>query len=258
MKFFLSALLALSFTAASANAKDLVVVVGGTGQSGIEVIKQLQADDAYDVRATTRNVEHAKETHGEDIDWVSMEVQDVDQIRAAFKGADFIISTIGARTARGPNGPEYVDYGGVKNIVGVAKDYGVKQFVLMSAASAGKTDHMLNVAVNNVLIWKWLGEDYLRDSGMPYTVIRPVALRNEPRGLRGVTFATMGNYDLGYIARADAAAIMIDSLQNPAALNKSIEIIGSDDVEAEQWKTLYASIPTDLKPLDTGEFSDGQ
>jgi hypothetical protein len=51
---------------------------------------------------------------------------------------------------------------------------------------------------------------------------------------------------------------MIDSLQNPAALNKSIEIIGSDDVEAEQWKTLYASIPTDLKPLDTGEFSDGQ
>jgi len=32
----------------------------------------------------------------------------------------------------------------------------------------------------------------MRVSGMPYTVIRPVALRNEPRGLRGVTFATMG------------------------------------------------------------------
>ncbi len=243
---------------ATAVAKDLVVVVGGSGQSGIEVINALQQSGTYDIRATTRNVERTKERHSADIEWVSMDVQDLDGIRTAFAGADFVISTIGSASRSGPNAPEFVDYQGVKNMVGIAKDYGVKQFVLMSAASAGKIDRMPNVAVNNVLVWKWLGEDYLRDSGLPYTVVRPVALRNEPRGRRGINFGGMGSYDLGYIARADAAAVMVASLNNPDALNKTIEIIGYDDTTPESWEDSFSVIPLDPKPFDTGEFSDGQ
>ena len=258
MRTLIVAFLASFFAVFAASAKDLVVVVGGTGQSGIEVIRTLQALDTYDIRATSRNVERALERHGSDIEWVAMDVQDLDSIRLAFTGADHVISTIGSVSRSGPNAPEFVDYQGVKNMVGIAKDYGVKQFVLMSAASAGKTDHMLNVAVSNVLVWKWLGEDYLRDSGLPYTVVRPVALRNEPRGQRGVTFAVMGSYDLGYIARADTAAVMVAALENPDAFNKTIEVIGNDETPPETWQNSFVDIPPDPKPIDTGEFSDGQ
>ncbi len=211
-----------------------------------------------DVRATTRNVERATERYGTDIEWVAMDVQELDEIRAAFTGADYVISTIGSVSRSGPNAPDFVDYRGVKNMVGIAKDYGVKQFVLMSAASAGKTEHFLNVAVNNVLVWKWLGEDYLRDSGLPYTVIRPVALRSGPRWQRGVNFGVMGSCDLGYIARADAAAVMVASLDNPNALNKTIEIIGDDETPPATWQSSFASIPLDPKPMGSANFGGGQ
>ncbi len=255
-RFLAIALFALASTGLSA--KDLVVVVGGSGQSGIEVVKLLTESGQYDVRATARDVGSAQERHGDEIDWVAVDVLNADQTRAAFDGADFVISTIGSVSPAGPNAPEFIDYGGIKSMVSIAQEQGVKQFVLMSAAGAGNADHLLNVAFSNVLVWKWLGEDYLRDSGLPYTVVRPTALRNEPVGQRGVLFGPAKSFDLGYIARADVAAVMIAALENPGALSKTIEVIGDDDAAPSAWHSHFASIPVDGKPEAPAEYSDGQ
>ena len=95
-----------------------------------------------------------------------MDARILDEIRTAMDGAYYVISTIG-RSCFDPGGPasaRHMDYQGVVNLAGVALDKGVKHFVLTSALSAGVLDQPLNQFCDNVQMWKWLGEDYFRDS----------------------------------------------------------------------------------------------
>ena len=40
----------------------------------------------------------------------------------------------------------------------------------------------MNDALGGLLTWKLAGEDLIRESGIPYTIVRPVALTDEPAG----------------------------------------------------------------------------
>ena len=161
--FFGMALLMISL-ALPALAADRVVVVGGTSKTGISAIRQAM-DAGYDVVGTTRSLERARERYGSDINWAVVVIKDPASVEAAFAGADYIISSIGSLEPKGDNRPENVDYKGVANMVDAAIAAGVKRFVLISSAGAGgDVRNRLNYIFNNILVWKWLGEDYLRDS----------------------------------------------------------------------------------------------
>ena len=226
-------------------AKDLVVVVGGTGKTGIEVVKQLTAEGQYLVRATTRDVERAKANAGYDVDWVYADVKDVSSLRSAIGGADYVISAIGAVAPRGENSPKYIDYQGVVNLVDLCQELAVKQFVLTSAIGVGNVDHFLNVFFGNVQVWKWLGEDYIHDSGLPYTIVRPGGLSDEPAGQAGIKLAAKGDLHGGYIPRADVARVLIESVGNPDALKKTIEIISDEEASIDSWKADFGEIAAD-------------
>jgi len=226
-------------------AKDLVVVVGGSGKTGIEVVKQLTAKEQYELRATTRNVGRAKANIGDDIDWVYADVKDVSSLRSAIDGADYVISAIGAGAPGGENGPKHIDYQGVVNLVDICQELGVKQFVLTSAIGVGDVDHFLNVLFGNVQVWKWLGEDYIHDSGLPYTIVRPGGLSDGPAGHAGIKLAAKGALHGGEIPRADVAQVLIESIGNPNAIKKTIEIISDEATEVDLWKADFASIKVD-------------
>lgn len=40
----------------------------------------------------------------------------------------------------------------------------------------------MNDELGGLLTWKLAGEDAIRASGLPYTIVRPVALTEEPAG----------------------------------------------------------------------------
>lgn len=40
----------------------------------------------------------------------------------------------------------------------------------------------MNAELGGLLTWKLAGEDEIRNSGLPYTIVRPVALTEEPAG----------------------------------------------------------------------------
>lgn len=227
---------------------DLVVVAGGSGGTGQETIKQLVAA-GYEVRATTTNVERAQERFPDwDIEWVKMDVRKIDEIRAALTGADYLISTIGGscRDPGGPNSPRYVDYEGVMMMAGVSRTLSLKQMILVSAANAGVADQPLNRFCDNIQMWKWLGEDYLRDSGFPYTIVRPGGLVDEAGGEQGIDVraAKVGNRGAS-IPRADVAAVLVEAIGNDDAMGKTFEIFGAPDGEAGAWKGDLKGVPAD-------------
>lgn len=248
MKRFLATLIATLLITLPAIAAELVVVAGGSGRTGQETVKALLAA-GYAVRATTTNVERAETRFPTlDVEWVKMDVRKLDEIRDALQGADYLISAIGGscRDPGGPNSPRYVDYEGTVAMAGVARTLGLKQMVTVSAANAGVADQPLNEFCDNVQMWKWLGEDYLRDSSLPYTIVRPGGLTDEEGGEQGIDIRAPKVGNRGpQIPRADVAAVLVAALGNPEAVGKTVEIFGEPAGDPQDWTDDFVDVPAD-------------
>ena len=220
------------------HSQDVVLVAGASGGTGRHILREL-ARQGYTVRAMTRDAQRAIEHYGSDYDWVEADVRDPDSLDQVFAGVDRVISAVGATEPTGPNGPEFVDFAGVRNMVFAAKAHAVSRFVLISSAGISHQDHPLNRVYGNVLIWKGRGEQALRDSGLDYVILRPGALIDEPGGARGILFDQRDARGLvreESITRADVAAVAVECLVNADVRNKTFGIINDAQLQSSAWR----------------------
>jgi uncharacterized protein YbjT (DUF2867 family) len=98
--------------------------------------------------------------------------------------------------------------------------------------------------LNNVLIWKFKGEEALRASGVPYTIARPGGLVNESGGQKSIIFA-QGDDGTGTIPRADLARVCVAALGLPDALNTTFEVNSGKSAPAQSFAELFAGLVTD-------------
>jgi uncharacterized protein YbjT (DUF2867 family) len=232
----------------SLEGKPIVVVVGATGRTGRQLIEQLARDDRYELRSLARDAAKAERELGASYNWRQADVTRAESLLAPLRGATYVISAIGATERSGPNGPEFVDYGGVKNLADAAKRGGVQQLVLISSigveGEGGFTRWILNLIAGDVLIWKKKGEQALRASGLGYTIIRPGGLSDKPGGQTGLKFDQDPDA-FGGITRADTAAVAIATLGNPDALGKSFNAVADAEAQRDAWRQSFAALADD-------------
>jgi len=224
-------------------AGDLVLVAGATGRTGNRVVSELLAHGDR-VRAFVRDADDAREKLGADIDYAVGDVRQRETIDAALDGVTAIISAIGAGREDPSNGPEFVDYGGTKNLVEAAADAGLEHFVVISSAGVTHEDHVLNKMFNNVLIWKFKGEEVVRNSGVTYTIIRPGGLTDKAGGEKEIVFE-QGDNASGMIPRADLARVCVASLIYPEARNRTFELVGTDGPFTDDLQSQFAGLSGD-------------
>ena len=219
-RYFLSMVISLSLLPpVLAQEKPTVLVVGASGGTGRFIIAMLK-ERGYEVLPTSRNPERAAATVGGSFAWRSMDITSRDSVDAAVRDVDFVVTAHGATEAQGPNDPEHVDWIGTRNLIDVAGNIGVKHYVMISAASAGNPDSPLNRRFGNVLIWKGRAEDYLRDSGLRYTIIRGPGLRDDPGGQKPIVLE-QGGSERRLLTREDLASVAVAVLNNEAAMGKT-------------------------------------
>ncbi|KAH9621518.1 hypothetical protein KSS87_002325 [Heliosperma pusillum] len=80
----------------------------------------------------------------------------------------------------------------------------------------------LNKELDFILTYKLKGEDLLRDSGIPYTIVRPCALTEEPAGADLIF--EQGDNITGKISREEVARICVAALESPHARDKTFEV----------------------------------
>ncbi|XP_047315296.1 protein HIGH CHLOROPHYLL FLUORESCENCE PHENOTYPE 173, chloroplastic [Impatiens glandulifera] len=80
----------------------------------------------------------------------------------------------------------------------------------------------LNKELGSILTFKLKGEDLIRESGIPYTIVRPCALTEEPAGADLIF--DQGDNITGKIAREEIARICLAALDSPHACNKTFEV----------------------------------
>jgi uncharacterized protein YbjT (DUF2867 family) len=66
------------------------------------------------------------------------------------------------------------------------------------------------------------GEDLIRESGIPYTIVRPCALTEEPAGADLIF--DQGDNITGKISREEIAFICVAALASPNAVEKTFEV----------------------------------
>ncbi|NDJ25242.1 NAD(P)H-binding protein [Nostoc sp. B(2019)] len=130
------------------------------------------------------------------------------------------------------------------------------QFVLVSSAGVTRPGRpginldeeppavRLNDQLGGILTWKLKGEDSLRESGIPYTIIRPCALTEEAGG-KELIFE-QGDNIRGKISREDVAEICVRSLKLANACNITLEVKeGENSVNSIDWQRLFSNLQRD-------------
>lgn len=150
-----------------------VLVAGATGGTGRHVVAELRAR-SVSARLLVRNIEAARELLGE-AEYFEGDILASD-LEPAFNGITAVISALGSRE---PDGLRTVDLPGTVNLVKAAQSARVARFVLCSTIGAvptpGVPDHLIKTFAP-----KGEAEAALRESGIPFTIIRPGRLIDAP------------------------------------------------------------------------------
>mmetsp|Transcript_3067 Transcript_3067/g.5274 ORF Transcript_3067/g.5274 Transcript_3067/m.5274 type:complete len:591 (+) Transcript_3067:48-1820(+) len=90
----------------------------------------------------------------------------------------------------------------------------------------------MNDMLGRILEWKLAGEDAIRASGIPYLIIRPCALTEEPRrGYSGLR-VSQGDTMTGKMSRDDLATLIVDALDSNSLTNKTFELAELKEAES--------------------------
>lgn len=145
--------------------------------------------------------------------------------------------------------PEQVDWLGQKNQIDAAKEAGVRHIILVGSMGGTNPNHPLNSLGNGkILIWKRKAEQYLADSGVPYTIIRPGGLQDKEGGVRELLIGKDDELlatDTKTIARADVAEVCVQALLFEETINKAFDLASKPEGEGtptKDFKALFSQL----------------
>ena len=100
--------------------------------------------------------------------------------------------------------------------------------------------HPLN-RVTASLPGRLAAEQALRASGLPWTVVRPTWLTDDPAGAHAVTVTQDPRAD-GMLARADLAAVLVAAAEHPGARGKTFALFNEPGEPPHDWAQMFAGL----------------
>ncbi|OMO66342.1 hypothetical protein CCACVL1_21208 [Corchorus capsularis] len=245
-----------------------VLVTGAGGRTGQIVYKKLkERSDQFVARGLVRTPESKEKIGGADDVFVG-DIRDSSTLVPALQGVDYLIILTSAVPRMKPGFdptkggrpefyfeegayPEQVDWIGQKNQIDAAKEAGVKQIVLVGSMGGTNLNHPLNSLGNgNILVWKRKAEQYLADSGVPYTIIRAGGLQDRDGGIRELLVGKddeLLQTETRTIARPDVAEVCIQALKYEESKFKAFDLASKPEgvgTPTKDFKALFSQITT--------------
>jgi NADH dehydrogenase len=246
----------------------MILVAGATGMTGGVITKLLLAQ-GKSVRILVRKNSPAEEMAKQGMATspseliqagaqpVYGELRDRASLEKAVVGVKTVIVT--ANSILRDNDIDNVDHKGIKTLIDAAKDAGVNHIIFTSAFSASldSPDPFFKI--------KALVEDYLRQSGITYTILRPglfmevwigTVVGMPLRANQPVTLVGKGGSRQPFVSLVDVAKYAVAAVDNPAAKNTAIQISGPssynwNDIVEAVGKVLGQPLPVNyVAPFD--------
>lgn len=200
-----------------------VIVFGSTGTIGKHVVEQC-LDKGYEVSAFSRGLSGSKNKNHRNLKIVEGDVLNSSDVQTAIKGMDVVCIALGS----GKNRTSTVRSEGTKIIIDAMKTNGVKRLICQSTLGAGESNGNLNFFWKHIM-FGWflkqvfldheLQEEYVKKSGLEWTIIRPGAFTDGNKTqLYQHGFSTNDRSVKLKISRADVADFMLKQFDNSSYL----------------------------------------
>lgn len=183
-----------------------ILVAGATGKTGRRVVGELQKMGHTPIAmaresSDTSVLPEGAQTRIADLTNLSDDVCD---------GCDAVVFAAGSGGDTSEELTQKVDRDGAQHLVDIAKKSGVSRFVMLS--SVGTDQPEKGGEMQHYLEAKRAADDHLKASGLPYAILRPVALTDED-GSRKMLFGD--DVDVkAEAARGDVAYVLADAVEN--------------------------------------------
>lgn len=217
-----------------------LAITGASGKTGWRI-----ADEALRrgqrVRAIVRpdSVLPSALEGRDQLELVRLELADATGLQAALEGCEALVIATGARPSIDLAGPLKVDALAMRDQIAACKAVGLQRVVLVSSLCAGRWLHPLNL-FGLILVWKRLGEQWLEQSGLAWTIVRPGGLsEDDSRAEReGIVYTDADQQESNSIPRRLVARICLDALATPTSIGHIIEVTSSSEqpsLSLETW-----------------------
>lgn len=207
-----------------------VLIIGGHGKVAL-LLSPILAARGDEVTAIIRNPDHADDVaaSGASPKVADVETLDTQGIASVLSGHDAIVWSAGAGGGN-PARTYAVDRDAAIRTMDAAAQAGVRRFVMVSYFGA-KSDH--GVPAGSAFFpyseAKAAADEYLRQSGLDWTILGPSALTlDPPTGRIDVNVTKPGR-----VSRADVAAVIAEVLQRPETVGRTIRFTAGDTPIAE-------------------------
>ena len=199
-----------------------LTVLGAAGATGVPLVEQAIAA-GHQVTALARSAENLTLTNP-NLHVVQGDATDRAVVSQAMKGADAVISVLGAR------GPVMAE--ATRAVVAAAEQAGPDRIVMLSSFAVARdrlkpvSKLVTRLAMGSQVKDKTAGEEVLRASGLDWTIVYATKLTNGPRSEPRVVPETEKVGTSQTISRADVAAFLLQAATDGLYSRRDVIITG--------------------------------
>ncbi|WP_235298240.1 SDR family oxidoreductase [Portibacter marinus] len=197
---------------------EKILIAGANGSTGRKITNLLKDSEAYHPIAMIRKSDQKSHFHELNVETVLADLTndlsplpgDIDKvIFAAGSGGEAVVE---------------VDQEGAKKLIDWSRKNGISKFVMLSSIGADEPEKADQL--QEYLKAKHNADEYLKQSGLPYTIVRPGSLTDEG----GLNYIKLEKHleEMGEISRADVAKTLVECLSDSIGKEQTFEIIKGD------------------------------
>lgn len=197
-----------------------ILVAGANGTTGKIIVSILNQSQYFNPIALVRKEEQLAYFQSRNIQTILGDLED--DISHVFNNPlDKVIFAAGS----GGTNVKGVDQEGAKKLMDASKKANIKKFVMLSSMGADKPEEATEL--KDYLVAKYNADEYLKNSGLNYSIVRPGTLTNESQEL---TIELQGKLNKrGEISREAVAQTLVQSLDDKVGNNATFEIIKGEN-----------------------------
>jgi uncharacterized protein YbjT (DUF2867 family) len=219
----------------------MVLIAGGTGRLGTVIVERL-AQGKTALRVLTRDRSRAKHLPS-DVEIVVGDVRDRAAVDAAVRGVRTLISSVqGLDDPK--SSPDATDRVGNQNLIDAAKHAGVEHFIFVSGRPA-TPNHPMSMARA-----KYAAEQYLKQSGLSWTIIRPTAFMEFWANLVGKPILETGQTRvlgpgtslMNFVSVRDVAKAVEMAVTDPSLRGVELEMGGPENLSLNEVVAMFERV----------------
>jgi len=218
----------------------MILVTGGTGFIGQALIRHL-VEVGHEVRTLIRPSSKSPNLpRGVPVDVTVSSLSDERGLRAAMVGVDTIFHLASVERQGARADLQTIDNQGTRNVVEAAKDASIDRIYFLSHLGADRA------SAYPVLKTKAIGEEYVRRSGIDYTILRTALVFGANDGFTTGLAQILSSTPLFFLMPGDGkvliqplwvedlATCLVWSLDDPETRNRTLEVGGPEYLSLTQ------------------------